>query len=566
MPARSLSIGARSFTLDARPDRLDLRDLRYQPALGHLAPRLPEYGVLAPLLAASTQAGLMLDQGQDCACTGFGLAAVINHLRLLSAREQGQPPPPGVNPAMLYRLARLYDEWPGEDYEGSSCRGALKGWHRHGVCREALWPADGPVEDAARRDEAERNWDVAALGCTLGVYYRIEVASVVSLQAALRDTGAVYVCSTVHEGWALPPSPLPDTHAALPTIAHVVEPRQPGTHAYALVGYDEVGFIVQNSWGTRWGAGGFARLPYEAWVAHGEDAWVFTLGVPRRAASADPGPDVAARAVGGAAAAAARSPRHRLPLTEALRRPAHARAAGSPTGLDEAAGHTLVLDRGFAVRRDITAADVAEDVARTAFERPLAWLRAQRSRKLLVYVHGGLNSEADALARARQLAPHALAQGIYPLFLAWRTGALETAADLLEKAWARATGSPNEPPPQGLQATGRHALAQLSERTDRLLEVIARPPGLALWGQMKLNAERASHHREGGVRTLVAQCRALHTQLPGGLELHLAGHSAGAIVIGAMLGVLREAGLRVRTPRLFAPACTTRFAMENYAP
>ena len=35
---------------------------------------------------------------------------------------------------MFYELAKLYDEWPGQDYEGSSCRGALKGWHKHGVC------------------------------------------------------------------------------------------------------------------------------------------------------------------------------------------------------------------------------------------------------------------------------------------------------------------------------------------------------------------------------------------------------------------------------------------------
>ena len=544
MPARTLSIGARTLTLDARADRLDLRDLRYQPALGHLAPRLPGNAALPALLGDCAQAGLVLDQGQEGACTGYGLAAVINHLRLLAARERGQAPAPRVSPAMLYRLARLYDEWPGEDYEGSSCRGALKGWHRHGVCREALWPHEGPLEDTARRDAPDANWDVDALGCTLGVYYRVEAGSVVSLQAALRDTGAVYACGTVHEGWGVATSGLPGSHEELPTIAHVAEPRQPGVHAYALVGYDEAGFIVQNSWGARWGAGGFARLPYEAWVAHGEDAWVFTLGVPRR-----PHPGM-----GAAPAGAARSARHRI-----------ATAAHAERDLP-AAAHTVVLERGFAARRDITATDALEDLARTAFERPHAWLRAQRTRKLLVYVHGGLNSETQALARARQLAPHALAHGIYPLFLAWRTGPLETVGDLVQDTLARAAGTLGEPHAPPLPATGRGWLGQLSERTDRLLEALLRPPGLALWGQMKLNAERASQHAEGGVRALVAQWRALHERLEGGLELHLAAHSAGAIVVGAMLGVLREEGLRVRTLRLLAPACTTRFALDHYAP
>ena len=543
MPSRSLSIGPRTFTLDARPDRLDLRDLRYQPALGHLAPRLPDDAQLPALLAACAEAGLVLDQGEDGACTGFGLAAVINHLRFLGARERGLAAPERVSPAMLYRLARMYDEWPGEDYEGSSCRGALKGWHRHGVCSEALWPADRPRENAADRNEARSNWDVDALRCTLGVYYRAEAGSVVCLQAALRDTGAVYVCGTVHEGWAVAAGPLARSHAELPTITHVAEPRQAGLHAYALVGYDEAGFIVQNSWGARWGAGGYARLPYEAWVAHGEDAWVFTLGVPR---------SVAPERTGTTAPQTPRSPRHRL-------------AGAGSVASQGAAGHTVVLDRGFAVRRDITAVDASECLARTALERPLAWLRAQRSRKVLVYVHGGLNSEAAALARAQQLAPHALAHGIYPLFLAWRTGPLETVGDLVEEALARATGSAGEPHAPPLPATGRDWLGQLSERTDRLLEALLRPPGLALWGQMKRNGERASQDAQGGVRALVAQWRELHARLPGGLELHLAGHSAGAIVIGAMLGLLRDAGLRVRTLRLLAPACTTRFALDTYA-
>ena len=86
------------------------------------------------------KANLILDQGEEGACTGFGLAAVINYLRLRQAFEQETPVSPKVSERMLYHLAKQYDEWPGEDYEGSSCRGAMKGWHRHGVCLETSWP------------------------------------------------------------------------------------------------------------------------------------------------------------------------------------------------------------------------------------------------------------------------------------------------------------------------------------------------------------------------------------------------------------------------------------------
>ena len=38
---------------------------------------------------------------------------------------------------MLYEMARKYDEWPGEHYEGSSARGGMKGWMAHGVVNNA---------------------------------------------------------------------------------------------------------------------------------------------------------------------------------------------------------------------------------------------------------------------------------------------------------------------------------------------------------------------------------------------------------------------------------------------
>lgn len=49
-----------------------------------------------------------------------------------------------------------------------------------------------------------------------------------------------------------------------------------GGHAVAVVGYDETGLIIKNSWGTGFGRGGYAILPYgkfnkvrEAWTLLG---------------------------------------------------------------------------------------------------------------------------------------------------------------------------------------------------------------------------------------------------------------------------------------------------------
>ena len=136
---------------DARPDRLDFRDLRYAPSLRSLEARFPTTEHLAEAVSSYVKANLVLDQGKEGACTGFGLAAVVNYLLWLrELGKEGHKQEVHVSPHMLYELARRYDEWEGESYEGSSCRGALKGFHKHGVCQERYWPATGKGAAAVR--------------------------------------------------------------------------------------------------------------------------------------------------------------------------------------------------------------------------------------------------------------------------------------------------------------------------------------------------------------------------------------------------------------------------------
>ena len=111
--------------LIAIDDPPDFRDRAYRPSLGRLPDKLDPPAKLR-----------VLDQGQEGACTGFGLAAVINHFNRERQRDYA------VSTRMLYEMARKFDEWPGEKYEGSSCRGAIKGWYAMGVCREKDWAYD----------------------------------------------------------------------------------------------------------------------------------------------------------------------------------------------------------------------------------------------------------------------------------------------------------------------------------------------------------------------------------------------------------------------------------------
>src|SRR5262249_9798091 len=131
--------------LDVRPDRVDLRDYPYRPPLVSLPDAWPPPNWVRDVLSAYCKGDMVLNQGSDKACPGLGLAAVVNYLkwerwRAGCVRGERTDRPQQVSARMLYQNARLYDEWQGEDYEGSSCRGAMKGFHKHGVCSIQCWP------------------------------------------------------------------------------------------------------------------------------------------------------------------------------------------------------------------------------------------------------------------------------------------------------------------------------------------------------------------------------------------------------------------------------------------
>lgn len=225
-------------TFDARPDRIDLRDRVYQPKLVSLPSRWPHLESIDQHLPAYAKS-LVLDQGEEGACTGFGLAATINFLEWKNNGYRMQELKT-VSPRMLYHMARMYDEWPGEDYEGSSCRGAMKGWHRHGICTDKVWPYRNRNQEIAFV-APKAGWEQDAAQRPLGAYYRIEKGSISDLQSAILEVGAIYCSAEVHKGWFLKKTRQP---VVIPPDA-----KRLGGHAFALVGYTEDGFVVQNSWG-----------------------------------------------------------------------------------------------------------------------------------------------------------------------------------------------------------------------------------------------------------------------------------------------------------------------------
>jgi len=553
---------------DARPDRIDLRDRVYQPPLRAIEPEFPPPALLEQAVGLYLNDNMILDQGSEGACTGFGLASVINSLLWrkaaleigtsgsVSIRESWSAPDK-VSPRMLYHLARFYDEWPGEDYEGSSCRGALKAWLKHGVCTEQIWPYRDPKTNRVRFVKPSERWQNDAAERPLGVYYRIEKRSIRDMQAAIQEVGSVYCSATVHAGWDKLEQykPKADSRAAVPAIKWNAKNGSLGGHAFALVGYNRDGFVLQNSWGPGWGLSGFATLTYKDWLANGSDAWVAVMGAPIKK-------QVPLNFVPGELSELSfnQSPGQAAMF---FRGRAKENTADQRWTTEQAYLHSVVMGNdGQVVNRLVEQPDGRAAVTHVVVDRAVAFFAKQGGTpRIMIYAHGGLNKEGDSLERIRKLGPYFERNGVYPVFLSWKTGLLESLYGILADSSKRLF-----PQSRGWGDLFDSVGKRFEDALDRTVEAAAGNLGIkAIWSQMKQNAAAASMRGNGdrGVFLTTLALVELKQRLPK-LQIHLVGHSAGSILLGHMLDDLPRNRLKVASCSLYAPACSIDFAVRYY--
>ena len=478
-----------SRTLNVVGDSLDIRDLAYQPALIAIPDRIdPPDGIE------------VLDQESEGACTGFALAAVLNYLDVQRATNQTADRRGPVSPRMLYEMARKFDEWPGEDYSGSSCRGAMRGWQNMGVCRARDWPYSPNSPGRLTLERAR-----AARATKPGAYYRVQ-PRMSDYHTALVETGAIYVSAAVHSGW------------------NSVDPEDPvinyrqdniGGHAFAIVGYNDRGFWVQNSWGKDWGKRGLALWTYEDWQKNVMDAWVvrFAASTPE---------------FHGGSVSVARGDADKARIRRTRR--------------DEIAGHFVHIDDGdfhesgryFTSIHDINeTADYLEE--------------ADRFKHLVFYAHGGLNSPRASANRIAAMKPVFKANNTYPFHFMYDTGLMEELLDVV----LRRDGD-------------RSRAAGMGDIWDAGIERLTRVPGRALWREMKEGARTPFLGNGAGTRSIAALLGAARSDV----KIHLVGHSTGAILLAHLLHRLTkfENARRITSCSLLAPACTIKDFQKYYAP
>ncbi len=197
------------------------------------------------------------NQGQEGSCTGHAMVAVAE---MLYWRKLGSPP--NLSERWSYEKAKVYDEWEGEDYEGSSIRGAVKAWARAGICPEECWPyePERPGKPTPDAETKAKQYPIARYERCLGID---------NIKHAIHYRGCVIAGVDVHEGWYAGEEVVPFKSDYIPE----------GGHAIAFVGYDDEREIlwVKNSWDKDWGMGGFAGLMYKDARLNIRDAWMVSI-------------------------------------------------------------------------------------------------------------------------------------------------------------------------------------------------------------------------------------------------------------------------------------------------
>ena len=500
--------------LDARPDSLDFRDQMYTASLYEVPTKidLKEY---------TSWKVPILDQGKEGACTGYGLATVAHYLL---RRRKIIPDQRSVSPKMFYEMAKRYDEWPGEDYSGSSARGAMKGWYKHGVCGEDCYKATGKLNDAITADALQR---------PLGAYYRVNHKDLVAMHSAMAEVGILYATSIVHGGW--------DNAGKDGIIKYEEKPL--GGHAFAIVAYDHDGFWIQNSWGKDWGKNGFGHISYDDWLANGTDTWVARLGAPVNL------------------------------YKSASISTSHSASAGNTKtySFADLRPHIISLGNNGELKPGGDFG-TSEDEVHSLFKEDFPRItKGWKKKRILLYAHGGLVSEDSAVQRLADYRATLLQSEVYPISFIWHSDMWSTITNVLEDAFHRRR-------PEGFLDNAKDFML---DRLDDALEPIARAlTGKLQWTEMKQNALLATGSRNGGALLALKHIADLAKEYKDDFEIHIVGHSAGsifhapiiellttkgAITSGALNG-MTGLGLKIESCTLWAPACTTELFKRSYVP
>ena len=298
---------------NVRPDSVDLRDWEYRPS-----DRVRAARQLWPNDPRQDQAARR-DERVHGLLAGDGARVSA---RAAPQTKQAED----ISAFMLYSMARRYDEWAEEDENedsGSSLRGALKGWAKHGASRRAACgttlPHAARASNVPRRRLVARRRQAAARRV---LPHRARERARHARRAEgsrrrLRERADASKAGTraARAGSARRRRTIPNhcpssMRRAAPPIK-ATRSRSSATRA--------TGSSSRTRGARQWGAGGFAVLPYEDWLRNAMDCWVVQLGVVTVEHEVVAQGAVAARRAAAAATSPSSRATRRWPITRSRR-------------------------------------------------------------------------------------------------------------------------------------------------------------------------------------------------------------------------------------------------------
>ncbi|MAR66741.1 MAG: hypothetical protein CL833_05760 [Crocinitomicaceae bacterium] len=152
----------------------------------------------------------------------------------------------------IYKKGKIHDPFPGEDYSGTTIKGACRGLIKEGCCEEKFWPylddEDAPMLEGAAENAAQHKIDS---------YYVIPKQNHDLIKKTLLQETLWTSIKVNYEFYYTPKSGIVNTEKYLASSSA-------GGHAIAMTGWKiiegELYWEFQNSWGKSFGNDGFFYL------------------------------------------------------------------------------------------------------------------------------------------------------------------------------------------------------------------------------------------------------------------------------------------------------------------
>ena len=185
----------------------------------------------------SADSGAIRDQGAEGTTVGFTVAYALQ-----AAVKKRDGSAVTLSARSLYVQAKRHDEWPGEDYEGTSLEGALKAVKTVGAYLDVDWPYSSK---AIPRPNAKPTYKISDY---------IALKGLQDIKAELLENKVVMVSINITNDFDRP-----DAKGRIVVRAPI---KPIGGHSLSIVGYNSgtAEFKFANMWGTGWGERGFGYI------------------------------------------------------------------------------------------------------------------------------------------------------------------------------------------------------------------------------------------------------------------------------------------------------------------